>query len=83
MISDPSDLSVFWSKLWKERNKAKKYFFFNFDGLPDQKSDRIALKKGKIQENMILCTILVYHFKANLIQILKKNVIETENKPTK
>ena len=67
----------------KKETRLKNFFFFNFDGLPDQKSDRIALKKGKIQENMILCTILVYHFKANLIQILKKNVIETENKPTK
>ena len=46
--------------------------------------DYIALKRGKIQENMISCAILVlyiYHFKANAIHILKNNVIETENKP--
>ena len=28
-------------------------------------------------------TCNVYHLKANFIQILKNNVIETENKPTK
>ena len=66
-----------------KESRLKKFFFFNFDGLLIQKSDRIALKKGKVQENMISCTILVYHFKANFIQILKNNVKETENKPTK
>ena len=66
-----------------KESRLKKNFFFNSDGLPCQKSDRIALKKGKIQENMISCTILSYHFKGNVIQILKNNVIETENKPTK
>ena len=67
----------------KTNNQGEKIISFNSEGLPGQKSDRIALKKGKIQENMISCTILVYHFKANFIQILKNNVIETENKPTK
>ena len=28
-------------------------------------------------------TCIVHHFKANFIQILKNNVIETKNKPTK
>ena len=74
---------MFFEANCEKKESRLKIFFFNFEGLPDQKSDRIALKKGKIQENMILCTILVYHFKTNLVQILKKNVIETENKPTK
>ena len=28
-------------------------------------------------------TCIVYYFKANFIQIIKSNVVETENKPTK
>ena len=28
-------------------------------------------------------TSIAYHFKANFIHVLKKNVVETEKKPTK
>ena len=50
-----------------KESRLKNIFYFNFEGLPGQKSDRTALKKGKIQENMISCTILVLYTILKLI----------------
>ena len=67
--SDPSGLSVFEANYSenKESRLKKIFFFFNSDDLPGQKSDRFALKMGKIQENLISCTIHVLYTILKLI----------------
>ena len=55
--SHPSDLMCFEAN-YSEKKESRLNFFFQSDGFPNQKSHCILLKKGKIHENMISCTIL-------------------------
>ena len=58
--SHPSDLMYFEAN-YSENKESRLNFFFQSDGLPEGKSHCILLKKGKIQEKMISCTILVLY----------------------